>query len=139
MSEQLGKAVYWMMAEHTPLTDLVGDRIYQDHAPQGLEFRPMVVWQHIDGTPDNRVHGVRPLVGHLIQVDTYAETRQKSREVAEAVYAAIDGYIGSVHGVEVRAAYNQAEVEEYSPPQHADGVGVYRVRQDYRVFLTRAA
>lgn len=65
-------------------------RLYPfDEAPQGVIY-PYVVWQMVNGSPENYL-GDRPDIdGYTTQVDVYADSATAARNVAKALRDAIE-------------------------------------------------
>ncbi|TRZ62976.1 DUF3168 domain-containing protein [Pseudomonas alloputida] len=70
-------------------------RLYSfGEAPEGVA-KPYVVWQVVGGSPENYLAGRPDADGFNLQVDVYATTGDKARQVRDAIRDAIelDAYV----------------------------------------------
>lgn len=58
-------------------------------APQGVA-KPYGVWQSVSGSPETYLAGRPDAETHTIQIDIYADSSSKAREVAAAIEYAIE-------------------------------------------------
>ncbi|MCX4186772.1 DUF3168 domain-containing protein [Methylophaga sp. OBS4] len=73
----------------TAVTDIIGDRLYQDEAEQGVNA-PFVVWQMIGGTPENYINQLPDLDSYNIQFDCYAKDQYTVETLAKSLRDAVE-------------------------------------------------
>jgi hypothetical protein len=117
MSIEAVRAV--LVADATVLS-LVGQRISPFLAAQGID-RPYVTLQRTALTPQNHLRGNGNLDYVRVQVDSWAETYESVRNVANACRAAWEAAGNSVLG----------EFDNYDPQVDP---GLYRITQDFQVW-----
>lgn len=109
---------------------LVSTRVEKSKAAQGTPFPRIVLTQvgqeslgHLTG-PGN--HGAGTW-----QIDCQARTAGEVVELAQAVFDALEGHIGTM-GARHAAVEMVNVVDDYDPDEGADS-GTYRILQDYRI------
>lgn len=53
-------------------------------APQNVVV-PYVVWQLVDGSPENRLSGVPDMDNFTVQLDVYADSAKEARQIKDAL------------------------------------------------------
>ncbi|OGO12734.1 MAG: hypothetical protein A2Y53_04885 [Chloroflexi bacterium RBG_16_47_49] len=124
-----GIAAY--LLAYAALTAKVGNRIYPIKFPQTTTM-PCVVYTRID-TPRELTHDSSGATGDLahprLQFEAWAETYDAGKDIVDILRAALNGKVGDVGGVTVRAALVNDEAVEYS----AD-FELYRFNSDYIIW-----
>lgn len=83
-----GDILYAKLAATSPVTSLIGTRIYPVEVPLEAE-RPAIAY---DTTLANGVDGTAPLQRLVVRIDCVADTDTTAQTLAEAVDAALDSY-----------------------------------------------
>jgi hypothetical protein len=126
----IGKAIYARLAGASPVTALVGTRIFP-MVSQTPSQPPYVVYSTVGGTTWNSMSGQTGLAQSRVQVDAYATTYASAQAIAAAVRDALDGFRGMAGGVRVGGISRQATPLEF---YEADvDPRLFRVSQDYIV------
>lgn len=81
-----------------PLTDIVDNRIFALHIPQGTRL-PCVTYQRISGRPANTLTGFSGLESIDVQIDCWSQDYSQAKNIAKAVRAAMpqDGAPWAAH------------------------------------------
>lgn len=80
-----------LLAAHTPVADIVGDRIVWNHLPQDVE-RPAIVLYRVAGAPGIHMQGSDVLTGATVQIDIQAHTVTEMWAIRSAVLALLHGH-----------------------------------------------
>lgn len=109
---------------------LVGDRIEKSKAAQATPF-PRIVLTQVGQESQGHLTGRGSHGAGTWQIDCQARTGVEAVEVAEAVFDAMEGYIGTMGSLQVAVEMANV-VDGYDPDDGADS-GTYRILQDYRI------
>ena len=106
-------AVLKMLLGNTVVTDIVGQRVHLDEAPQGERY-PLIIIEEENVEPFDSKDGVSVTDHDTIRVFPYAETKATLRLLAKACRDAIDGATGTFNGYQVVDAKfrNQSSFDE---------------------------
>jgi hypothetical protein len=119
---QLEEAIYAHLSTFAGLTALTGARIYPMRAPENVPM-PLVVYQ--------RISTVRwPVFGYVdtglarprIQLTAWAATATAAKTVKEQVRAALQGWHGTVAGVEILRGYIADERDLFDEEKQEAGM-----------------
>jgi len=88
-------ALHSILINNTPVNMLVDTGIYPNVVPQNAAM-PAVTYQQISGPRVHDMQGSVGLVRARFQVNCWAESYAKAKELAGAVRLALDGYSGTV-------------------------------------------
>ena len=137
MTDTLKAGIFTSMAAESTITDLVGQRIYPDRAPQG-DTLPYITF---DSPTEAGVHhqtGVTRLAETDIQFKIWAATSESRSAVKQAVRAFFDGKtrqtFGSSFCQSVRNTNNQDSIEE---PEDGSQNYIFGVFMDFKFWHTR--
>lgn len=75
----------------TGVTELCGERIHWDLAPQGVT-RPYLVLTIVSGADEPHLTGTDGLWDYRVQVDCYGANRPSARALSHAVVATLNGH-----------------------------------------------
>lgn len=123
----LEAAVFAALTGAPALTALVASRVFPDVLPQEVEM-PALRVTVISDVPESSLNGAQAsaLANARVQVDAYAKTREQSREVAEAVKAAMDLKSAKAGGFDCWFASSGNLFD--------DATQDYRIRMDFNVW-----
>lgn len=77
-----------IVAIHAPAAALLGERVFQDEAPQGVEF-PCATFTCVFDDPQNHLRGRSELKRQRWQLDVWAQSPGEADQVATEVQAAL--------------------------------------------------
>lgn len=106
------QALYTILSGHAGLTALVGSRIYPLILPQS-PLLPAVIYQRVDAAREGTHDGPSGLAHPLFQLSCWALDFDQARAVVAQVRLALDGYTGTVGGVEIEAIQSGHEDDQY--------------------------
>lgn len=139
MSATIEQAIRAILVADTDVAAIVSTRIRPHAAVQGTSL-PLGIYQRISGTHFHHLNptnnGISGMAYGRIQYDWYTETFDEGADLAEKARLALDGYSGTVtvSGVGtlvVESVWLDDDASEYVEPQSAEGVGIWRHRQDW--------
>lgn len=128
------EALYSRLSGQSAVTDLIGTRLYPVPAPQNASL-PFATFQRVSTTRGREVaNGPNGLVRTRVQFDVYdtVETgggRASVLAVANAVRGALDGFRGTVAGVEIKQIIVEDDRDLYD-----DASGLARANFDALIF-----
>jgi len=114
----------------TGVTSIVGRLVRPVMESQG-STGPHVTYQRISTTPSNHSTGTGNLEFCRVQVDCYAETYRRTKELAKAVKTSLSGWSSSTGSPRVSMCHHDGEQdlpEEVEPGQSVRG---HRVSHDF--------
>jgi hypothetical protein len=121
------EALVHKLTTTSTITTLIGTRIYPLVFPAGATM-PCLVYQRIS-TPRIHTHeGASGLAQPRFQLTCWSATYGGAKALANAVREALDGFKGSIQGVQVGATFIQNELDQ----READ-TKLYSVIQDYTI------
>lgn len=107
----------------------VTTRAYFNYIPQNPTY-PLIVLQRVTGSRVHHLGGPSGAVRFRAQVESWAETYDAAKSLANLIRVALDGKEHTQDGVTF-SCLSQAEIDGYE-----DAVGVHRIIQDYSVRYT---
>lgn len=120
MAEVLISVRDWLLTK-TAITNIVSQRIYADHLPQGAAL-PAATLTIIDEVYDHALDGLAGLVQTRLQVECFATTRKASLELADAIiWSGIDQIKGTYTGVKIRSVMVEEGRRCFSDPDLKGG------------------
>jgi hypothetical protein len=99
-----------LLAEST-LTAAVSSRVYQGTAPRSARKKlhtrkeAYITFHQIDNTGEHHQGGASGLTAPTFQVDVWAPTTTVRTTLKEAIRNAVDGYNGTISGIDVRGCF----------------------------------
>ena len=127
-------AIYSLLSSDVPLAALVSDRI----TPGGDPARGVasVTYHMISSVRTHTMDGPDTLVTPTMQVNSFGASDLEAENVAEAVRTVLDGFSGTVGGVEISyiAMDDQGDLDDFEPTDKQ--VSRHGVRQDYLMTFT---
>jgi hypothetical protein len=109
---------------YTPLTVLIGDRVYPLILPQEPTL-PAIVYQRIGGVPEYSQSGFSNLTPVRMQITCWGTTLMSAKNVAIQVKLALGGYRGPMGSSTVGAIFIEDELDDLD-----EETGLYRVILD---------
>lgn len=133
MSVDFLAAVRARMLASADISNDVGSRVHTDHLPQATTY-PAITYQKISGGKELSLSGPGRIRTARVQIDTWAETRAKSEELAEYVLHQFHGFKGTVGGVYLAVG----AVSNDGTGMYEDGIDKYRVSADFEIIYWSA-
>lgn len=127
------EALFAHLTANAGVTALVSTRVYPVQMPQNPTL-PAIVYNRISGERVQHMQGSSGLASPRIQFDCFAKTYAVAKAVAEALRLAIEGFsgtMGGVNGPDVNSCLLQSDSDGYE-----DDLEVYWVSVDYIVWHT---
>lgn len=130
----LDEAIVNLFRSYTPLTALIGTRIYPDTYPQNATF-PLVLYAQTSRLPEYSHDGACGAAESRYQLSAVAKSKSQVRQTADQMYAALrpweqaqaqvapDLWIGGVFMEDELSIFAAADVEQES---------TYHILGDYR-------
>jgi outer membrane receptor protein involved in Fe transport len=123
--DNVGGAIYALLTGSAPVTAEVGTRIYPVFRPQGSAL-PAVVYTEISTTPSDTKSGPSDVDAVRVQIDVFSATYAQAVDIAQAVRAVLDKYMGTAGGVVVDGVRFEHENQTVDPTEE-----IYRRSADY--------
>jgi|GEM_PF-1860067 len=118
----------------TAITDLVGDRIYPHHLPQGQNTFPVLTFQRISTSHDHTLTEAAGMCYARVQIDCWSKgSLNTALELAEAVRQALHGFRGDMEGTSVAFITLLNDGDMHEAPTDASDTWLYRRTQDWRI------
>ena len=116
----------------TAITDIVGDRIYPHHLPQGQTTFPVLTFQRISTVHDHTLTEAAGMCQARIQFDCWSKgSVETAFQLAEAVRQALHGYRGNMEGTSVAFVQLAMEKDMHEAPSDGSDTWKYRRIQDW--------
>lgn len=117
----------FLLADAT-IAGLVSTRCYPTHLPQAPTL-PALVYHKITGERTYHSGGADGLAGIRFQIDSYGESVEAAKGLAEAVRKRLSGYKGAAGSTEIYAGFLVDDSDNWDSE-----LQTYRVSQDYTVW-----
>lgn len=121
-------ALFTLLTTTPSIAAKVADRVYPKQLPQD-PTTPAIVYHRISGPREHSHDGSSGLAHPRFQLDMYAGSYLEAKALADAVRVAIDGYKGTVEGVEIQAIFLENDDDG-----HDDELKVYWFQADYIIW-----
>lgn len=128
------QALYSLLSNDGGVSALVSTRIYPNILEQGTVM-PAMTYEQTDGTRDEVMTAPTGFVDSSFQITYWSGLYSEVRAVAAAVEALLDGYSGTVFGVEIEAIHLVDEADIPIMPAGKDVIKRYGKRQDFTVWF----
>lgn len=115
----------------TAITNVIGDRIFPQVAPQGTA-EPYLVFARISGASGHHMTAADGVQQTRYQFDAYGRYSQV-KEVGEALRQSLDGYRGAIGGEHVQTCHLMDERDLYEEPDDKQQFGTHRVSMDFLI------
>jgi hypothetical protein len=125
----LGEALHALLAADAAVAALAGSRIYPNLVPAAASY-PAIAYQRISGRRVHSQTGPSGLAAPRVQITSLAASYAQADALGQAVRQALDGYVGTVAGVELQASFIENEEDDHYNSA-ADENDLHVVRQDY--------
>ena len=123
----LEKAVRTLLLADATIAAAVGARLYGSRMPQGVQY-PAIVIHRISASRVRSLAGPSGYAIVRVQLDVWAVTYEQTKEIGDRIRAVLDGYAGTVEGVQFGNAEPVMEQDDF------DGdVEAYRLIQDWMI------
>jgi hypothetical protein len=126
-----GKALYYLLTNDSPISAIVGTRVFPEIADQE-QTKPYVVYNIRSNDPSDVQAGPSALDTASVEVNCYAPTYSGAIDLSDAVRTCLDRRSGTYSGVNVQSIQYITEVMDFEEPQR-----LYRVMSDYEVRVDR--
>ena len=103
-------------------------RCYPVKLPQDPTY-PLILYTRITGIRDHVLSGPSGHAHPRFQIEAWAETYAAAKALAAAMREALDGYSGTVEGVDIGSCLIDSERDIYE-----NEIEVYRVVQDWMIW-----
>lgn len=130
-------AIFSMLADDSEIGSMAGDRIYPNKIPQDSEL-PAITYQEISGLRQHVMAGPVGLVKSRYQVNCWAESYSECKTLSEAVRKEMDGYDGTVNGVEIEVIMLASEIDIPEISEDKEIISVYGKGLDFVVWYKEA-
>ena len=124
-------ALYSLLAASGAVASHVGDRIYPVVRPQNSAL-PAIVYQQISGPRSHAMDGPSSLVESTWQVSCWAASYTQAEQLMDAVRSTLDGYSGTVAGVDIEGIFLIDVADLYNTEPKA--TQTFGKRMDIQVF-----
>jgi Protein of unknown function (DUF3168) len=122
------EAIYTRLTGFAGLFALIGTRVFANTVEQNDTY-PAIFYQRISGARFHSLTGSSGLARPVFQFDILAKTYPEVKAVAEQVRLCLDGYQGTVSGVEINSALLLNDEDFYE-----EEVELHRVMLEYEFF-----
>lgn len=124
----LNEAIYGRLQAVTGVTNLVGTRVYPVVLPQSPTY-PAIRYQQTAGSREPAMGSNSGLVKTTVQIDSYSDTYEQARQVAEEVRSALQRFGGTVAGVVIESVFVEGPLDVFE-----EEIKKFRVQQDFTVW-----
>jgi hypothetical protein len=131
----LKEAIHSVLTDDDAVTAIAGDRIRPGKADANDDL-PYVVYRVTSRGQIDTAEGASEWFQPTVEVISYGDTRAAADSLAEAVADILNGYAGTVEGVEIAPAI--LEDEDEGEDDDADGDYVFYTSHTYRLLCREA-
>lgn len=128
------EALLQLLLDDTDVYGLVGKRIRPQQVQPGT-ILPYITFHQLSGVQEHCMTGASEFARALFQIECFAATYKASRELADKVQTALNGYKGTVSGAAgtlvIGGVYLEGNVDGYSAPSDGGNTGNRWVTHDY--------
>jgi hypothetical protein len=129
----VGKAIYYLLSNHSNLTDIVGTRIFPEVAEQD-SANPFVIYTVVSNEPNDTHEGPSQLDVAQVDVVFYSTSYTQAIDMGEAAREVLDRVAGTYNGVHVQSCQYTSEVIDFEDYSRS-----YVITQSYDVRIVRDA
>lgn len=123
----------------TPITTLIGQRLFIHRAPQEGAELPYIVYQRSPEVDHHHhMEAAAGLLQEFYQFDIYSTTAKNTETVAEQLREELDGFRGTMGAENVRSIHLEDEDDDQINPTDGSDDSKFRIRQSYRVTHTES-
>lgn len=127
------KAIAELLRNDTATAAIVGSRIRPAQLSPGTSL-PYVAYQLVSDVPEHHFGGPLGFVEARIQVEAWAIRYDDAKTLADTIRKAIDGYSGTVVGIEIHALRRELSIDIQPVSDAGKGMpSIYGVSSDYFV------
>jgi hypothetical protein len=123
--------ISYLLESGSPVSGIVGDRIYWVERPQGSPT-PALVLTRVSDNPDYVMDGPSGFSQTRVQFDAYAETYAGAVSIVRALRDRLSGVRFEQDGVEFQGAFIDGERDQFEDATNTSE-RFYRVSVDYMV------
>lgn len=116
----------------TSVTSIVGTRIYPLLAPKTAAI-PFITWRRAGISREHTLAGPMGMPNVTVEMQSFANTYEDVRQLADRVRLVLDGYGGTVNNVEVKNVSLENEADDFVQLAGGDLPPVYQVTQTFNV------
>lgn len=119
-----GKALYTILTGSSAVTDIVGTRIFSQHAPQDVDD-PYIIYRRSNADHDVFSGGTGGIVDSLFGLSCNGTTHLETQSLVDAILQTLDGYRGTVNDLFVAGAFIENNVDDSENPFHGEELGPF--------------
>lgn len=116
----------------TVVTSMVGTRVYPLLAPKTAAL-PFITWRRAGVNREHTLAGPMGMPSVTVEMQSFANTYEDARELADRVRLVLDGYRGTVNNTEVKSVSLENELDDFVQLAGGDLPPVYQVTQTFNV------
>lgn len=120
------------LVSSTSVTSMVGTRVYPLLAPKTAAL-PFITWRRAGVNREHTLAGPMGMPSVTVEMQSFANTYEDAREVADRVRLVLDGYRGTVNNTEVKSVSLENELDDFVQLAGGDLPPVYQVTQTFNV------
>ena len=121
------EAIFTLLQSLSPITDLVGTRVYPLQMPQNPTY-PCLVYRLISDRSLDWVEGDGGMYWPRFQFDCFAQSYGQAKRLARTLRLQLSGYSGLVGEIDLCRISFLNEVDDFEPVAE-----VYRVAVEFRI------
>ena len=125
------KATHGILTANTAITDVVGDRIYPEIAPQTAAL-PLVIYSLISVDTKDSKTSYHDLGVYSVQVSIFGKQWDEVQDLKEAIRTSVERYRGTINDVGIHNAYFSNEQNVYVAAEE-----IHQTVQDYDIWLQK--
>ena len=130
-------ALRGLLVANSPVNTVVSGRIYPTRTPDNATF-PCISYQRVSTQREHTLESPGNFTTCFFQLDIWAQKlsptnvggAEVARDLARKVQTALDGFRGTVSGVDIQGILSENESHGYE-----NDIEVYRVTQQWRVMF----
>jgi hypothetical protein len=136
MALDVSKAIYSRLTGYTTLTNDVGTKIAPLHAPQSWSL-PYVTYQVVSDPPTHAMLQDATIYNPLVQVDIWAPTYSRAKQIASKVKIRLKDYGGTITvqstSLVIQRIFYEGQAEIKETDMETNEV-THRIMQEYRIW-----
>lgn len=127
------QALVQILEDDATVGALVGDRIYPQRPPQGVQ-RPHLVYNRISGPVPHAMNGKPADIDPTqVQLDGFGADYGTVKQLMDACRQALNGQRGTFNGVTVEGIVMQDESDQGQSPLEGRDAPIFRRQQQYLI------
>jgi hypothetical protein len=123
----LEESIYSKLSGNGTIAGLVGTRIWPVKMPDNPGF-PCISFNRQSTIRDQTLAGRVSYCNVILQIDSWAETFDVCNSLASTIFALLEGFRGTILGIDIQGILSQNEVDLYD-----DDAQIFRRSQSFRI------